>query len=401
MGTAVKGKAVIGQSGGPTPVINQSLAGVIEEARKNSPIASLWGALHGIKGMLEGDYVDLLGESPDRLRRVAETPGAALGSVRFKPKKKHVEQLFESFRKRDIRYFFYIGGNDSAETAHIVNQVAKDADYELRIFHIPKTVDNDLLENDHCPGYGSAARYVASAVMGNDLDCRALPGVKIDIIMGRHAGFLTAASVLGRTRPDDGPHLVYVPEKVFDTEQFKKDVAAVVSKLGRCFVAASEGVEDAEGNPIGAQEGVKDSHGNVQLSGSGALGDYLADLARDELGEKTRVRSDTYGYAQRSFPGFASPVDATEAREAGRWAVRYAMAGDIDGSVSIRRVSDSPYEVDYPLVELANVAAGTKKLPEDYIDPDGNNVLETYKDYALPFVGELPTAERLAMKRAE
>ncbi|MDP6380674.1 MAG: diphosphate--fructose-6-phosphate 1-phosphotransferase [Phycisphaerae bacterium] len=243
----LKGNAVIGQSGGPTCVINQSLIGAIEEARRTDAIENFYGAREGVKGILAENFIDLFKQPADLLERVANTPGAALGSVRMKPSDDQCRQIFEVFRSRDVRYFFYIGGNDTAETADIVNRMAAEANYELRVFHIPKTIDNDLCVTDHCPGFGSAAKFVASAFLGDDTDNRSLMGVKINVVMGRHAGFLTAASILARVRPDSGPHLVYVPEVDFDEKQFARDVLQVYDKLGRCIVAVSEGIHDADG----------------------------------------------------------------------------------------------------------------------------------------------------------
>ncbi len=244
----LRGNAIVGQSGGPTAVINQSLVGVIETAQAMPEIEHLFGARHGVKGLLAEDFVDLFKESKETLEAVAVTPSSALGSVRKKPTKEECLQIFEVMQKRDVRYFFYIGGNDSAETAFIINQMASEANYELRCFHVPKTVDNDLRVTDHCPGYGSAAKFVACAFIGDNLDNRSLPGIKINIIMGRHAGFLTAASALAKTRDDDGPHLIYLPERPVTREQFRDEVGAVYHRLGRCLIAASEGIVDAS-NP--------------------------------------------------------------------------------------------------------------------------------------------------------
>lgn len=395
----LKGSAVIGQSGGPTCVINQSLVGVIQAARKCGEIENLLGAHHGIKGILAEDFIDLFNQDDAMLERVAQTPSAGLGSVRMKPGREECLKVFDIFKKNNVRYFFYVGGNDSAETANIVNEMAAEANYEMRVFHIPKTIDNDLKVTDHCPGFGSAARFVASAFMGDNLDNRSLPGVKINIVMGRHAGFLTAASVLGRKDADDGPHLVYVPEVNFDDEKFIADVKRVYQQHGRCLIAVSEGVHYADGMTVAekmAENAEVDSHGNVQLSGSGALGDYLATMVKKGFApEKIRVRADTFGYLQRSFPGFFSQVDAEEAREVGRKAVEYATSGDIDGSVAIRRVSDNPYKVEYFCTELVNVAKHTVGLPEKYITADGNNITDDFVKYALPLTGGLPTTGRL------
>ena len=225
------GKAVIGQSGGPTAVINRSLVGFIKEAL-NQNFDEILGARHGLEGILSQDFVDLASLSESQLYGMGKTPAAALGSVRKKPTEKDIEKLISIFEKQDIRNFYYIGGNDSAETAYLVAEGARSSGYEMKAFHIPKTIDNDLLETDHSPGYGSAARFVAHAFQGDDADTRSLKGIKINILMGRHAGWLTAASTLGKATEEDGPHLVYVPEKIFDIESFKKEVKEVYDSLG-------------------------------------------------------------------------------------------------------------------------------------------------------------------------
>lgn len=401
----IRGNAIIGQSGGPTAVINQSLVGVIEALVKVPEIEKIYGARHGVKGILAEDFIDLGMEPAEILEKVAQTPSSALGSVRKKPKPEECRQMFEVLKKRDIRYFFYIGGNDSAETTHIVNEEAKASGYELHCFHVPKTVDNDLRINDHTPGYGSAARFVACALMGDDLDNRALPGIKIDVIMGRNAGFLTAAAALGRVYPDDGPHLIYLPERPVTREKFVADVREVYQRIGRCVIAVSEGIVDAA-DPKGrtftevilAEAGPieQDTHGNVQLSGSGALGDWLMNLVKTHLGSRLRVRADTFGYLQRSFPGVVSPTDAAEARECGRKAVEFATTGGwLDGSVAIIREPGEQYAVRYERTELRNVAKETRSLPDEFIVPGGNNVTEAFVMYAKPLVGQLPENCRL------
>jgi ATP-dependent phosphofructokinase / diphosphate-dependent phosphofructokinase len=226
----LQGNMLIAQSGGPTVVINQSLVGAVMEAKKHKEIKKIYGALHGIKGILGEDLIDLGAEDVKTLQSVANTPSSGLGSVRKKPTPEDCAKIFEKLQKHDVRYFFYIGGNDSAETTHIINEEAKKAAYELHCFHIPKTVDNDLRENDHTPGFASSAKFVAQAFMGDDLDNDALPGVKINVIMGRHAGFLTAASALARTYPGAGPHLIYLPERPFDVTHFAAEVSKVYKK---------------------------------------------------------------------------------------------------------------------------------------------------------------------------
>ena len=386
-----KSNLLIAQSGGPTMVINQSLVGVVAAALDHPRVGRIYGARHGITGILREDLIDFRRESRRQLEVVAATPSAALGSVRRKPTPEDCLAIFDVLHRRGVRGFFYIGGNDSAETVHIINEAAKQAGSDLCCFHIPKTIDNDLLENDHTPGYGSAARFVACALMGDDLDNRALGGVKIDVIMGRHAGFLTAAAALARTVPDDGPHLIYLPERPFVAERFVADVQGVIKRLGRCVVAVSEGIVDEKGVAIIARfSGEKDSHGNVQLSGTGALGDLLSGMIRAK-DKNLRVRADTFGYLQRSFPGVASAVDAREARAVGKAALLAAMSGlHTSGSVAIRRRPGPRYGVDFVIVPLRKVAKNTRHVPASFINRAGNDVTQAFIDYARPLVGTLP-----------
>jgi 6-phosphofructokinase len=389
--------AIVSQSGGPTGVINASVVGVIEEIHKHSEIDNLYGAIHAVQGIVKEEFIDLKKLGASVLEELAASPSAALGSSRDKPDAEYCEKIMDVFKKRDIRYFFYIGGNDSANTCYIINNIAADAGYELRAFHIPKTVDNDLLVTDHCPGYGTAAKFVACALMGDDLDNRALPGIKIDVIMGRHAGFLTGASVLGKQRDDDGPHLVYVPERPVSMDKFCSEVESVYRKLGRCLVAVSEGICDVDG-VVWAKKAVteeeKDAHGNIQLSGSGALADFLAAQAKAKVGIK-RVRADTFGYLQRSFAGLQSAVDADEARRCGRQAVLCSMTEN-SGSIAIRRTGNGEdYAVELFRTELANVAEKTKSMPDEFINADGNGMTESFVKYAMPLVGALPKTHYL------
>ncbi len=383
------GNAAIGQSGGPTVVINQSLVGLIQAASKRSEIKNVYGALHGVKGILNQEFIDLKKQNTKTLEIVAQTPCAALGSVRKKPTEEECVKIFETFRSYEIRYFYYIGGNDSAETANLLAQIAARESYELCLYHVPKTIDNDLLVTDHCPGYGSAAKFVAQAFMGDDLDNRSLPGIKVNIVMGRHAGFLTAASLLARRKEGDGPHLIYLPERVFSKEKFLSDVDAVYKKLGRCLIAVSEGIHDANGKTI-LESREKDAHGNVQLSGTGALGDYLADLIRANLGEKLRVRADTFGYLQRSFAGVVSEVDASEARRVGEDAIRLSLTEAQTGSVAMRRTGEGDrYGIETFVTPLSSVAKKTKSLEESHLKGDCD-VAESYRAYVTPLVGPLP-----------
>jgi 6-phosphofructokinase 1 len=389
-------KIVVAQGGGPTAVINQSLVGVVLEARRFAGVERIYGARHGVRGIVNEDFVDLTGETSHNLELVAATPASALGSTRDKPDLKYCQQIFEVLRAHGVGYFFYIGGNDSSDTVRIVNEEAAKAKYELRCIHIPKTIDNDLVANDHTPGFPSAARFVAQAFAGANLDNAALPGVYVAVVMGRHAGFLTAASALGKKFPDDGPHLIYLPERDFSIERFLADVKATHERHGRCVVAVSEGIHDASGQPMLAQlakELERDAHGNVQLSGSAALADLLCEEVKAKLGIK-RVRGDTFGYLQRSFIGCVSDVDAREAREVGEKAVQFAMWGDRDGSVAIKRTGF--YSADYELVPLEAVAGKTRVMDDAFIAPSGTDVTDAFRLYLRPLLGSgMPDAFRL------
>jgi len=390
------GKAVIAQGGGPTAVINQSLAGAVLQARKYACIENVYGALHGVSGIVKEDFLDLAQATTINLEKVALSPSSAMLSTRDKPNEEYCQKIFKVLKAHGVRYFYYIGGNDSADTCKIVSENAKKAGYELRVVHIPKTIDNDLRVTDHCPGFGSAGRFVSLAFAGLNLDNRSLPGVYIAVIMGRNAGFLTAASVFARKYPDDGPHCIYVPEKPFSQDKFLADVDKYYKQYGRCIIAASEGIADKDGTPIIAaltKSNEQDAHGNVQLSGTGALGDALAGLVKDKLKIK-RVRCDTFGYLQRSFLGVVSKVDAQEAREVGEKAVQFSVCGDADGSVAIRRTGG--YSVDYFLTPLDTVARDTKKMADGFIDVENSTVTEAFKEYARPLVGAMPEYDRIS-----
>ena len=240
-------KVLVAQGGGPTAVINQSLVGAVLESRKFRQVERVYGALHGVRGIVNEQFIDLTQETSHNLELVAATPAAALGSTRDKPDLAYCQEMFKVLRAHQIEHFFNIGGNDSSDTIRIVAEEAAKAGYPLRCIHIPKTIDNDLVLNDHTPGFPSAARFVAQAFAGANLDNAALPGVYVGVVMGRHAGFLTAASALGKKFPDDGPHLIYLPERVFEIPKFLADVKAMHDRHGRCVIAVSEGIHDANG----------------------------------------------------------------------------------------------------------------------------------------------------------
>ncbi len=381
------GKILVAQGGGPTAVINQSLVGTVLEARRFREVNLVYGARHGVRGIVNEDFVDLTQETSHNLEQVANTPSSALGSTRDKPDLKYCREIFKVLQAHEIGHFFYIGGNDSSDTVRIVSEQAHAANYPLRCIHIPKTIDNDLVANDHTPGFPSAARFVAQAFAGANLDNAALPGIYLAVVMGRHAGFLTAASALGKKFPDDGPHLIYIPERTFVLERFLADVKSTYERYGRCVIAVSEGIHDEGGAPIAAKlakDLEHDAHGNVQLSGTGALADLLCEEIKTKLKIK-RVRGDTFGYVQRSFIGCVSDVDQREAREVGEKAVQYAMWGDRDGSVAIKRTGF--YSVDYELVALDAVAGKTRVMDDAFIAASGTDVTDAFRMYLRPLLG--------------
>jgi 6-phosphofructokinase 1 len=389
-------KALVAQGGGPTAVINQSLAGVVLEARRFSNIESVYGACHGVAGIRPENIVDLGQETTQQIELVAATPGSALGSTRDKPDTGYCQDILRVLQAHEIGYFFYIGGNDTGDTMRIVSEEARKASYPLRCIHIPKTVDNDLMCNDHTPGFPSAARFVTLAFAGANLDNAAMPGVYLAVVMGRHAGFLTAASALARKYPDDGPHLIYLPERLFVLEKFLADVKAAHERFGRCIIAVSEGIHDASGTPIVSQlvkNIERDEHHNVQLSGTGALADLLCEEIKSKLKIK-RVRGDTLGYLQRSFLGCVSDVDQLEAREVGKKAVQYAMQGATEGSVTIHRTGS--YAAGYKLTTLTEVAGKTRTMPDEFISVNGTDVTDEFLLYLRPLLGSgMPDAYRL------
>jgi 6-phosphofructokinase len=392
----LQGKVLVAQGGGPTAVINQSLVGVVLEARKFRNVNLVYGAHHGVRGIIEEDFVDLTQETSHNLEMVGKTPSSALGSTRAKPDLKYCREILKVLKAHEIRFFFYIGGNDSSDTLRIVAEEARKADHPICCVHIPKTIDNDLVLNDHTPGFPSAARFVAQSFLGANLDNRSLPGVYVAVVMGRHAGFLTAASALGKKFPDDGPHMIYVPERTFRIDSFLADVKRTLDRFNRCVIAVSEGIHDDTGTPVitrFAKEIERDAHGNVQLSGTGALAQLLCDQVKEKLGI-SRVRGDTFGYLQRSFVGSVSDVDQREAREVGEKAVQYAMWDETNGSVTIERTGD--YSVDYKFVPLEAVAGKTRTMPDEFLSASGTDVTDAFRFYLRPLIGKsMPDAYRL------
>lgn len=406
-------RALVIQSGGPTAVINQTLAGVVSTCEEfPQKVDRVLGACHGLHGLLTENLVDLSATPQRDWQAVAQSPGAALGSARIKPKQADLGRIFTVLSAHKIRYLFYIGGNDSAEAAQLIRQHAEQFRSDVRILHLPKTIDNDLMVTDHCPGYGSVARVVTHLVAGDDLDNRSFyNGVKINVCMGRHAGWIAAATSLAKLcreageDPDNAaPHLIYLPEVKFSEEKFLNDVQNVYDRVGRVTMVIAEGLADQIQNQ--KFEGEADEFGNRQLSGTGKLGDYLCDLVsrhlqiRAELG-KARTRADTWGYLQRSLTGLISNIDAREAFQVGRAGVRYMMAGETDQMVTIRRLQDQPYQAETGLCDLKLVAQQTRTVPLSFVHATGSAMTEDFYTYARPLAGELPhihalTAERIA-----
>ena len=397
---ALKGNLLVGQSGGPTAVINASLAGVIEQAKKHEQIEGIYGMDHGVEGLLREDILDLRSESDAAVSLLPATPSAALGSCRKKLTEDDYEKLLSILKAHNVRYLFYIGGNDSADTCHRIGRLADEAGWEMRVVGVPKTVDNDLAYTDHCPGYGSVARFNALATRDAGLDTRALYSVdtvKIIETMGRNAGWITAATALAREQADDPPHLVYLPERTFDRERFLADVKREVERGGGCVVAVCEGLRDAGGEPLVAFKHAvgTDSFGHKQLGG---VGDYLVNLIAEQLGIKARF--DKAGTIQRSFGLAQSDVDVAEAKMAGSAAVRRACDGVTDQMVTLQRVSQNPYRCETALAPLEDVANAERPVPDEFITEQGNYVTPAFLDYVRPLIGgPLPPYARLNMTR--
>lgn len=397
---ALRGKLLVGQSGGPTAVINASLAGVIEEASRHEEIQGIYGAVNGVEGMLGEELVDLGAEAGREISLLPNTPSAALGSCRKKLSEADYARLLAIFQVHNIRYLFYIGGNDSADTSHRIGLFAQEAGWEMRVMGVPKTVDNDLAYTDHSPGYGSVARFNAMAARDAGLDSLAMhtvDTVKIIETMGRNTGWITAATALAREEPGDPPHLIYLPERPFDADRFLADIERRVGKGRGCVLAVCEGLRDAEGNVLVAFKHAvgTDSFGHRQLGG---VGDYLVGLIAEQLGIKARF--DKAGTIQRVFGLAQSEVDVAEAKLVGAAAVRRACEGVTDQMVTLERVSQNPYRCEVGLAPLEKVAHAERPLPEEFINEAGNDVTPAFLEYARPLIGgPLPRYARLKLER--
>ena len=379
----IKGNAIVAQSGGPSAVINNSACGVIQTWFKNAPFGTIYAGISGIKGILDGEIIDLAAQDPAVIAGLRYTPGAGLHSCRYKVSDDDQQKMIEIFKKLNIRYFFYNGGNDSMDTAYKTWRAAAAAGWEMQVIGVPKTVDNDLPYTDHTPGYGSAAKYIAVSVRETGIDLESVitkNKVTVTEIMGRDAGWLTAAAALAKRYEDEAPHLIYLPEVAFSEEQFLSDVQRVYDRLGYCYVAVSEGVHDAAGNYIAAGGSV-DAFGHAQLSGVGTV---LKDLVENKLGIKTRAN--ILGTCQRSAMHFASQTDADEAYRCGETAVQYALAGKTGVMVTLERQNQSPYRCGCGEIGLDKVANQEKDVPLEWINDQHNFVLPPFIEYARPLI---------------
>ena len=389
----LKGACIIGQSGGPTSVINASAYGVIDTALKSGVITQVLGAEHGIKGVLSDRLFDMGLEDPEELRLLKYTPSSALGSCRYKIADPEVDdtdyrRILEVFEKHNVRYFFYNGGNDSMDTCNKINQYMQSVGYECRVMGVPKTIDNDLFGTDHCPGYASAAKYIATSLMEVNLDAHVYDTGMIVVmeIMGRHAGWLTAAAALAGEY-GAGPDLIYLPEVDFSMTQFIEDVKRVYAERGSCIVAVSEGIHYEDGGFVSeAKVAANDGFGHAQLGGLAAL---LAESVKRALGVK--VRGIELSLLQRCGSHLASLTDVREAYLAGKAAVEAATAGLTDQMVALDCTRDaSGYRCQTKLIPLTQAANTERKVPLDWITPEGNGIRQPFIDYALPLIqGEL------------
>jgi len=391
-----KPNAIVAQSGGPTAVINSSACGVIQQAAKSGKIGRVIGATNGILGVLKEDLFNVSAERPEAVEALKRTPAAAMGSCRYKLKsidqsQADFQRVLDVFKAHNIRYFFYAGGNDSMDTADKVNKLAADAGYELVCIGIPKTVDNDLAFTDHCPGYPSVAKYVATCAAEAGRDTEALytaDTCTILEVMGRNAGWIAAATGLAATTPEDAPHLVYMPEAAFSFDKFVRDVEEVLKRLGRVFIVAGEGLKDENGKYVTADSGAfaKDSFGHVQLGG---VAEMLKAVVEKEV--KIKARFNKLGTNQRSAMHFASFTDVKEAYMCGQMAVKYALKGVNGKMVTLVREKGPKYRCTTGLAELRDVANGEKKVPREYINEAGNHITKAMRDYLRPLVqGQAP-----------
>lgn len=377
-----EGNLLIAQGGGPTAVINASLQGVVEEAKKHSQIKGIYGARFGVEGLLNKDFIDLGKEPAGKISGLSRTPASALGSCRRKLVQKDFPVVLEILKEYNIRYFFYNGGNDSMDTCNKISLIAKEYDYDLKVMGVPKTIDNDLAFTDHCPGFGSAARYAAISAMELAKDVESLPiHVCIMELMGRNAGWITASAALAKKDGNEGPHLIYLPERPFIEEEFLEDVKALHKDVKGVLVVVSEGLVDVEGKPL-ADSGIVDGFGHKV---PGGVAQHLSDIVMTKLGIKSR--SEKPGLLGRASIPMQSDIDREEARGVGSFAVKSAVEGKSGYMVSIKRVSEAPYHSEFELIPLEKVANVEKKFPVEWINTRGNGIDKSFIDYCKPLIG--------------
>lgn len=404
------GNVLVAQSGGPTAVINSSIAGVVTEALNHACIEEIYGSLNGVLGILNENFIDLAEESQQTVRALRFTPGAALGTCRYKLKKEQdFERIIDVLMAHNIRYFFYIGGNDSQDTASKISQHAVNRGYEMRVIGIPKTIDNDLPITDHCPGYGSAIKHIATVVREMCEDHESMGQhdlVSIVEVMGRNTGWIAAGASLAKHRnnPEDAPHLIYLPEVPFSTDKFLEDVQSVLQKNKHCMVIVSEGIVDGEGNYIAADANT-DSFGHSQLGGAG---EFLRNLVSENI--NVNARACKLGISQRAAVTHASQTDSDEAFLCGQQAVKIAVSGQTDKMITLIRQDSESYSCGTGLASLNEVANGVKAFPKQWINESGNGIAHPFIKYALPLIqGEvqvsyeqgLPQFAKLAKNAAE
>lgn len=402
MAERLKGGCILAQSGGPTAVINSSICGAVQEAEKYSQIEGVYGAINGILGVLNEDLIDLKKEEKETISALRKTPSSALGSCRYKLKPEDYEKVVKVLKMHNIRYFLIAGGNDSMDTANKVSKLAKKSNYELRVMGIPKTVDNDLVITDHCPGYGSVGRWLAISVRDAGLDTEAIytsDRIKIIETMGRATGWITATTVMAKEYEDAAPHLIYLPERVFAEDKFLGDVERVYKRLGRAVITICEGLKDERGEYITASKRAVDTDGfgHKQLGG---VADYLCGLIAANL--KIKARFDKPGTIQRVSTVCASEVDLKEAYLVGKTAVRFALEGKTDYMVTLVREEKEEYICRTGLAKLEDIANAVKKVPDNFINKEGNFVTKEFISYIKPLIGgPLPEYAHLRKVKVE
>lgn len=400
---------MVAQSGGPTAVINASVAGVVSEALNHVCIEEVYGGMNGVLGILREELIDLAEESQQNIRGLRYTPASALGTCRFKLRREQdYERILQVFEAHNIRFFFYCGGNDSQDTADKISKLAQSKGYALRVIGVPKTIDNDLVTTDHCPGYGSVVKYICSVVRETALDHEAMGQhdlVSIVEVMGRNAGWIAAGSTLAKAKdnPNDAPHLIYLPERPFSKDKFVDDVQRVLKKNRYCLVVVGEGLTDKDGNYIANSASGHDAFGHQQLGG---IGDFLANLVEENLAVK--ARSSKLGTGQRAAAHCSSQTDNDEAFMAGKSAVKAAVEGETDKMVILVRAEGDAYVCETSLAPLSEIANGVKDIPEDWIAEDGVSMTAKFIKYCqpliqgevnVPFENGVPSYVRLSRRR--